>query len=91
LLYFWISGVAILFAIEAYLYRRLVQNLAPGIRREEVFYGIPGRGGRFAASIDSELFNEIGKKYRLLAIWNETIYAIWIFVVGPILIIMSRQ
>jgi hypothetical protein len=90
--FFWLAGVAVLFFTEWRLYRRLAQNLAPGVRREDdVWFGIPGRGGRLAISIDSGLFNETGKKYRRLTILNEAIYALWIFGAGPFLIILARS
>ena len=60
-LLFWLSGVAALFYTEVRLYRRLAQNLAPGTRREDVRFGVPGRGERFAFTIDKKLFDEQGR------------------------------
>jgi len=93
LLYVWLVGVAILFAIECYLYRRLLQNLAPGVRRSDVWLGNipPGHGGRLAAFIEPKLFNATGQEYRRLLIWNESIYAAWIFVAGPIFAILGKS
>ena len=94
LLYVWLVGNAILFAIECYLYRGLLQNLAPGVRRSDVWLGNipPGRGGgKLAAFIEPKLFNATGQEYRRLLIWNESIYAVWIFVAGPIFAILGKS
>jgi len=66
LLYVWLVGIAILFAIECYLYRGLLQNLAPGVRRSDLWPGNPirGRGGKLAAFIEPKLFNATGQEYR---------------------------
>jgi hypothetical protein len=91
LLYVWLGGVAVLFARQVYLLTRLLQNLAPGIQRRDIWPGPHApRGGRFTASTKPELFNEIGQKYRRFLIWNERIFVIWFFVAGPIFAILGR-
>jgi hypothetical protein len=93
-LYVWLGGIAILFAIEVYLYRRLLQNLAPGVQRSDVWRPNlpPGqRGGKLAAFIEPKLFNATGQEYRRRLVWNESIYAVWIFVAGPIFAILGKS
>jgi hypothetical protein len=91
LIYVWLAGVAILFVTEMYLYKGLLKNPAPGVQRKNIWLGLPGWGGRFAAFIERELFSATGQKYRVLLIWNESIYAVWIFFAGPILLALSKS
>lgn len=76
----WICGIAILWAIQIRLTNRLLESLAPGVQLRDV---VPFK--RRASTVDPALFGTEGKRYRLILIRNETIYFLWIFVVGPIL------
>lgn len=85
LLYVWLSGAAILFAIYVYVTNHALRNSIPGTN--------PAALSIFRRSIsrvDPKRLNETGQKYRLRAIALECLWAIWIFGFGPLFYVLHN-